>query len=82
MAGDRGGKSLAVAALVISLIALEISILIYREVGSTQALEEQVQALQSVVETARKETTEALRRIERAVRAGESAGRAPLGANR
>lgn len=66
-------------AFVISLIALGISILAYREAGGSLALKDQIQALQSVVETARKETADTLARIERAVRPGEGAGKVPAG---
>lgn len=71
MAGDRGGRGLALLALVISLIALGVSVLAYREAGGSLALKAQVQALQGAVETARKETADALARLEQAVRPAE-----------
>jgi hypothetical protein len=79
MAGDRGGRGLAVLALLISLIALGISIQAYREAGGNLALKEQVQVLQSAVEAARKETADALARVERAVRPTEGPGSVPAG---
>jgi hypothetical protein len=71
VAGDRGGRGLALLALVISLIALGVSVLAYRAAGGSLALKAQVQALQGAVETARKETAVALARLEQAVRPAE-----------
>jgi len=68
MAEKRRGGGLAFLALLISLIALGISILAYREAGGNLALKEEVQALQATVQTARKETADALARMEQAVR--------------
>ena len=59
---------MAKLALLISLIALVISILAYREVGGTRPLQESVNALQGALEAARKETADTLSRLERAVR--------------
>jgi hypothetical protein len=74
MAGDRGGSGLALLAVLISLIALWVSVLAYREAGGSLALKAQVQALQGAVETARKETADALARLEQAVRPAEKSG--------
>jgi hypothetical protein len=82
MGGERGGGGVASLALLISLIALVISILAYREAGGSLALKEQVQTLQSTLKTARKETADALERIERAVRPAERSGSAPAGPRR
>jgi hypothetical protein len=82
MAGERRGRGLAVLALVISLIALGISILAYREVGGSVAWKEHLQALQSTVEMARKETADALTRIEGALRPDERSGNVPAGPKR
>lgn len=71
MAAERGGRRLAVLAMVISLIALGISILTYREVGGSLAWKERLQALQSTLEAAQKETADALARIEGALRPAE-----------
>ncbi|HWU41711.1 MAG TPA: hypothetical protein VN203_28980 [Candidatus Acidoferrum sp.] len=68
MTENRRGGGVAFLALLISLIALGISILAYREAGGSLALKEQVQALQGAVQTARKETADALARVEQAVR--------------
>lgn len=59
---------MAKLALVISLIALVIALLAYREVGGTRALQESVRSLQGALDAARKETADALGRLERAVR--------------
>jgi hypothetical protein len=59
---------MAKLALVISLIALVIAILAYREVGGTRALQESVNALQGALDAARRETADTLGRLERAVR--------------
>lgn len=67
-ADGRSGRGLAVLALIISLIALGASLVAYQEVGGTRALMQQVERLQDVVEAARKETADALQRIERSVR--------------
>jgi hypothetical protein len=67
--GDaRSGRGLAVLALVISIIALGLSLLAYQEIGGNRALLRQVERLQDVVEAARRETADALQRIERSVR--------------
>lgn len=82
MAGERRGRGLAALALVISLIALGISILAYREVGGSVAWKEHLQALQSTLEAAQKETADALARIERAVRGAERSGNLPADSKR
>jgi CHASE3 domain sensor protein len=64
----RSGRGLAVLALIISVIALGISLLAYQEVGGTRALMRQVERLQDIVEAARRESADALQRIERSVR--------------
>jgi hypothetical protein len=71
MAGERGGRGLAALALLVSLIALGVSILAYQETRGEQALREQVRTLQGALETVRRETADALGRIERAIRPGE-----------
>jgi len=50
MAGERRGRGLAALALVISLVALGISILAYREVGGNVAWKDHLQALQSTLD--------------------------------
>jgi hypothetical protein len=70
---------MAFLALLISLIALGISIMAYREAGGSLALKEQVQALQTAVETARKETADALARLEQAVRPSDRSVEVPSG---
>ena len=68
MTENRRGGGLAFLGLLISLIALGVSILAYREAGGSLALKEQVQALQGAVQTARKETADALAQVEQALR--------------
>jgi hypothetical protein len=63
---------MAKVALVIALIALLVAVLAYRETGGTRALEESVRALQGALDVARKETADALARLERAVRSPET----------
>lgn len=66
---------MAKLALVISLVALVIAFLAYREAGGTRALEESVRSLQGALDVARKESADALARLERALRSSESAPR-------
>lgn len=69
---------MAKLALVISLIALVVAVLAYQEAGGTRALQENVRSLQGTLDVARKETADALARLERALRnpeAPESAGK-------
>jgi hypothetical protein len=82
MAGERGGRGLAVLAILISLIALGVSILAYREVGGERALKDQVGSLQSTLEAVRKESADALARIEQAVRPAENSREVPAGKRR
>ncbi len=72
MAEPQKGRGMAVLALLISLIALGFSLASYREAAGNTALREKVQALQGVVETARKATADELARIERAIRPSEA----------
>jgi hypothetical protein len=65
---------MAKLALLISVIALVIAILAYREVGGTRHLQESVQALQGALDAARKETADTLSRLERAVRSPSPEG--------
>lgn len=82
MAGERRGRGLAALALVISLVALGISILAYREVGGSVAWKDHLQALQSTLEAAQKETADALARIERALRPDERSENVPADSKR
>jgi hypothetical protein len=63
---------MAKVALVVALIALVIAVLAYRETGGTRALEESVRSLQRGLDVARKETADALARLERALRSPEA----------
>jgi len=63
---------MAKLALVISLIALAIAILAYQEAGGNRALQENIRSLQNALDVARKETADALARMERTLRAPES----------
>ncbi len=63
---------MAKLALVVSLIALVIAILAYKEAGGTRALEDSVRTLQGALDTARRESADALARVERALRSSDS----------
>jgi len=65
---------MAKLALLISVIALVVAILAYREVGGARSLQESVRTLQGALEAARKETADTLSRLERAVRSGSPEG--------
>lgn len=67
-AGPDEVTGMARAALVISLIALVIAILAYQEAGGTRALQERMQSLQGALDAAKRETADALARMERALR--------------
>ncbi|HSB70042.1 MAG TPA: hypothetical protein VLH58_01920 [Candidatus Methylomirabilis sp.] len=82
MAGDRGGRGLAALAILISLIALSVSVLAYREVGGDLTLKDQVRSLQGTLETIRKETADALTRIEQAVRPADNSRDVPVSQKR
>jgi hypothetical protein len=57
---------------VISLIALVIAVLAYKEAGGTRALQENIRSVQGALDVARRETADALSKMERALRASES----------
>jgi hypothetical protein len=59
-------------ALLISLIALVIAILAYKEAGGTRALDEHVRTLQGTLDAARRESADALARLERALRSSDT----------
>lgn len=63
---------MARVALLISLIALVIAVLAYKEAGGTRALQENIRSLQGALDVARRETADALARMERALRTSES----------
>jgi hypothetical protein len=65
---------MAKLALLVSVIALVVSILAYREVGGTRSLQESVKSLQGALDAARRETADTLGRLERAVRSGAPEG--------
>ncbi len=58
-------------ALLVSLIALVIAVLAYREAGGTRALQENVRSLQGALDVARKETAGVLARLEQVLRSSE-----------
>jgi hypothetical protein len=68
---------MAKVALVISLVALVIALLAYKEAGGNRALEDNLRSLQGALDVARKETADALARMERALRSPESPAGAP-----
>jgi hypothetical protein len=68
---------MARVALVISLVALVIAVLAYKEAGGTRALQENIRSLQGALDVARRETADALSKMERALRSPESREGAP-----
>jgi hypothetical protein len=58
-------------ALLVSLIALVIAVLAYKEAGGTRALQDSVRSLQGALDVARKETADALARFEQALRSSD-----------
>ena len=68
---------MAKLALLMSLIARVLAILAYKEAGGTRALDEHVRVLQGALEAARRESADALARLERALRSSESRGGPP-----
>ena len=63
---------MAKLALLVSLIALVIAVLAYKEAGGTRALQDSVRSLQGALDVARKETADALARFEQALRSSDS----------
>ncbi|MBI3456210.1 MAG: hypothetical protein HY002_10530 [Candidatus Rokubacteria bacterium] len=68
---------MAKVALVVSLIALVVAALAYKEAGGARALQENIQALQSALDVAKRETADALAKMERALRPAEGPEKAP-----
>jgi len=65
---------MAKVALVLSLIALAISVLAYREAVGTRSSGASLDSLEKTIQAVRQETADALARIERALRPAEDAG--------
>jgi hypothetical protein len=65
---------MARVALVISLVALVIAVLAYKEAGGTRALQENIRSLQGALDVARRETADALAKMERALRSESREG--------
>jgi hypothetical protein len=68
---------MAKVALVISLVALVVAVLAYKEAGGNRAMQDNIRTLQGALEVARKETADALARMERALRSPDAPGGAP-----
>jgi hypothetical protein len=68
---------MAKVALLISLVALVVAVLAYKEAGGNRALQDNIRTLQGALEVARKETADALARMERALRTPEAPAGAP-----
>jgi hypothetical protein len=66
---------MAKLALALSLIALAISVLAYREAIGTRTSGASLESLEKAMETVRQETADALARIERALRPADEPGR-------
>lgn len=68
MSRERSGRGVVELALLVSLIALGISLLAYQEARGNRVLQQQLRTLQGALDLARRESAEALARLERAVR--------------
>ncbi len=68
---------MAKVALVLSLIALVVAIMAYQKAGGSGGVQDNVKALQSALEVMRRETADALSRIERSVRPNDRSQEAP-----
>lgn len=64
----KGGRGLALLALVIALAALVISLVAYQRTGADLQLRQRMESLQQALETARQETANALDRLEKLLR--------------
>jgi hypothetical protein len=65
---ESKGRGLVFLALLISIAALVIAIMAYQQTGADLSLRERVESLQHAVDDARRETANALGRLEEMVR--------------
>jgi cell division protein ZapA (FtsZ GTPase activity inhibitor) len=67
----KGGRGLALLALLVSIAALVIAVMAYQRTGADLKLRERVESLQQALDNARRETANALSRLEELVRGSE-----------
>lgn len=64
----KGGRGLAVLALLVSIAAIVIALMAYERTGADLKLRQQVDSLQQALDGARQETANALDRLEKRLR--------------
>jgi len=64
----KGGRGLAVLALLVSIAAIVIALMAYERTGADVTLRQQVESLQQALDGARQETANALDRLEKRLR--------------
>jgi cell division protein FtsL len=67
----KGGRGVAVLALLISVVALAVAVMAYQRTGTELHLRERVEALQQALDGARQETANALDRLEKLLRGAQ-----------
>jgi len=67
----KGGGGLALLALLISVGALVIAMMAYQRTGADLKLRERVETLQQALDSARRETADALDRLEKLLRGAQ-----------
>jgi len=65
---QKGGRGLAVLALLVSIAAIVIALMAYERTGADVKLRQQVESLQQALDGARQETANALDRLEKRLR--------------
>ena len=65
---QKGGRGLAVLALLVSIAAIVIALMAYERTGADVNLRQQVDSLQQALDGARQETANALDRLEKRLR--------------
>lgn len=65
---QKGGRGLAVLALLVSIAAVVIALMAYERTGADVKLRAQVESLQQALDGARQETANALDRLEKRLR--------------
>ena len=65
---QKGGRGLAVLALLVSIAAIVIALMAYERTGADVNLRQQVESLQQALDGARQETANALDRLEKRLR--------------
>ncbi len=67
----KGGRGLALLALLISITALVLATMAYQRTGADLRLRERVESLQQALEDSRQETANALGQLEKLVRGSQ-----------